>query len=126
MCNIVMDQEADVFHHTEGKPPRDNNIHIFGQSDGGCRFKGTSTTGYSIRTCNTVDNTTTEITTGGNHINSNMSSLTAETHALDELTDRITQWMQGSSKHYTSHTETYKTTTQTIPDNYRQTHTNIY
>lgn len=87
MCNKVMNQEASVFYHTQGRAPRENHTHIFGQSDGGCRFKGTSATGYSIRTCNTYSNTTTVITTGGNHIDANMSSLTVEAHALDELTD---------------------------------------
>ena len=51
MCNTVMNQESSVFHHTQGKAPGESHIHIFGQSDGGCRFKGTSATGYSIRTC---------------------------------------------------------------------------
>jgi len=112
LCNTVMDQEADVFHHTHTPPPTEANIHIFGQSDGGCRYKGSSATGYSIRTSNATDNTTTEITTGGNHINYNMSSLTAETHALDELTDRITQWLQGKSEHYKSTTNTHTTRDQ--------------
>ena len=113
MCNAVMNQAISIFHHTEGKAPREDNTHIFGQSDGGCRFKGNSATGYSIRTCNTHSNTTTVITTGGSYIDTNMSSLTVEAHALDELADRITQWMQGTSKQYTSTTNTYTTTTQT-------------
>ena len=108
-----MDHHANVFQHTQGKPPHDKHTHIFGQSDGGCRYLGTSATGYSIKTCNTSNNTLTEITTGGNHINYNMSSLTAETHALDELTDRITQWIQGTSTHYTSTTNTYTPSDQT-------------
>ena len=45
MCNAVMDREADVFHHTHGKPPQNNYTNIFGQSDGGCRYKGASATG---------------------------------------------------------------------------------
>ena len=97
-----MDTDSNVFTETHGTPPTNTHTHIFAQSDGGCRHKGKSATGYAIRTYDTNTTTTTLITTGGNLINTNLSSLTVEAHALDELTERITQWMHGTTNHYNS------------------------
>ena len=98
VCNTIMDNNKDIHTNIPTPPPTDPHTHIFAQSDGGCRHTGTSSTGYAIKTHNSNTNTTTLITTGGTIINSNLSSLTVETIALDLLTERITDWMNNNTQ----------------------------
>ena len=95
-CNQVMDNNHNIHNQITSPPPTQPHN---AQSDGGCRYKGTSATGYAIRTHNSNDNTTQLITTAGTLIPHNLNSLTAETIALDQLTARLTTWLTSKQQH---------------------------
>ena len=62
VCNTIMDNNTDIHEQITTDTPTNPHTHIFAQSDGGCRYKGTSATGYAIKTHNSNSNTTQLVT----------------------------------------------------------------
>ena len=100
-----MDRNDNINEPITSTTPTEPNVHIFAQSDGGCRHRGTSATGYAIKVHNNNNNTTQDVAEAGTIIQRNLSSLTVETIALDQLTKAITEWISTTPPNTIQHTQ---------------------
>ena len=90
VCNITFDTETSF---TWKQPNYDsfinNNNNLYISSDGGCRYKGHSATGWRIIAVHSDNNTAVVIAHGGTLIKQNLPSLHVELLALKEVTDLL-------------------------------------